>query len=83
MKMKRFMAMAIACVMAAGLVACGGSESTATTSTAGSTAGSTTASSAEATADLSGAVATGGSTSVEKVIGALSEWQKVLRLHRT
>ena len=52
--------MAIACVMAAGLVACGGSESTATTSTAGSTAGSTTASSAEATADLSGAVATGG-----------------------
>ncbi|WP_337576078.1 phosphate ABC transporter substrate-binding protein [Fournierella sp.] len=72
--MKRFMAMAIACVMAAGLVACGGSESTATTSTAGSTAGSTTASTAEETAtDLSGAVATGGSTSVEKVIGALSE----------
>ena len=74
MKMKRFMAMAIACVMAAGLVACGGSESTATTSTAGSTAGSTTAGTAEeTTADLSGAVATGGSTSVEKVIGALSE----------
>lgn len=74
MKMKRFMAMAIACVMAAGLVACGGSESTATTSTAGSTAGSTTASTAEeTTTDLSGAVATGGSTSVEKVIGALSE----------
>ena len=74
MKMKRFMAMAIACVMAAGLVACGGSESTATPSTTGSTAGSTTASTAEeTTADLSGAVATGGSTSVEKVIGALSE----------
>ncbi|OUP24746.1 phosphate ABC transporter substrate-binding protein [Gemmiger sp. An194] len=72
--MKRFMAMAIACVMAAGLVACGGSESTATTSTTGSTAGSTTAGTAEeTTADLSGAVATGGSTSVEKVIGALSE----------
>ena len=74
MEMKRFMAMAIACVMAAGLVACGGSESTATTSTTGSTAGSTTAGTAEeTTADLSGAVATGGSTSVEKVIGALSE----------
>lgn len=74
MKMKRFMAMAIACVMAAGLVACGGSESIATTSTTGSTAGSTTAGTAEeTTADLSGAVATGGSTSVEKVIGALSE----------
>lgn len=74
MKMKRFMAMAIACVMAAGLVACGGSESTATTSTTGSTAGSTTAGTAEeTTANLSGAVATGGSTSVEKVIGALSE----------
>ncbi|MDY4167787.1 MAG: phosphate ABC transporter substrate-binding protein [Fournierella sp.] len=72
--MKRFMAMAIACVMAAGLVACGGSESTATTSTTGSTAGSTTAGTAEeTTANLSGAVATGGSTSVEKVIGALSE----------
>ncbi len=70
MKMKRFMAMAIACVMAAGLVACGGSESTATTSTAGSTTASTAE---ETTADLSGAVATGGSTSVEKVIGALSE----------
>ena len=75
MKMKRFMAMAIACVMAAGLVACGGSESTATTSTTtGSTAASTaTESTAEETTDLSGAVATGGSTSVEKVIGALSE----------
>lgn len=70
MKMKRFMAMAIACVMAAGLVACGGSESTATTSTAGSTTAGTAE---ETTADLSGAVATGGSTSVEKVIGALSE----------
>lgn len=67
--------MAIACVMAAGLVACGGSESTATTSTTDSTAAtSTTASTAEeTTADLSGAVATGGSTSVEKVIGALGE----------
>lgn len=75
MKMKRFMAMAIACVMAAGLVACGGSESTATTSTTDSTAATstTTESTAEETADLSGAVATGGSTSVEKVIGALSE----------
>ena len=75
MKMKRFMAMAIACVMAAGLVACGGSESTATTSTTASTAAtSPTASTAEeTTADLSGAVATGGSTSVEKVIGALGE----------
>lgn len=74
MKMKRFMAMAIACVMAAGLVACGGSESTATTGTTESTAATTTTeSTAEETADLSGAVATGGSTSVEKVIGALSE----------
>lgn len=75
MKMKRFMAMAIACVMAAGLVACGGSESTATTSTTDSTAATSTAASTaeETTADLSGAVATGGSTSVEKVIGALGE----------
>lgn len=67
MKIKRFMAMAIACVMAAGLVACGGSDSTAST-TGSSAAGST----ADTTA-LSGGVATGGSTSVEAVIGALSE----------
>ena len=74
MKMKRFMAMAIACVMAAGLVACGGSNSTAsTTSTAGSTTASSAAGSKADTTALSGAVATGGSTSVEKVIGALSE----------
>lgn len=74
MKIKRFMAMAIACVMAAGLVACGGSDSTASTaSTAGSTTASSAAGSKADTTALSGAVATGGSTSVEKVIGALSE----------
>lgn len=77
MKMKRFFAMAVACVMAAGMVACGGSTSsgsTAGTSTAGgaSSTGST-ATGTVATGDLKGSVATGGSTSVEKVIGALSE----------
>lgn len=58
MKMKRFFAMAMACVMAAGLVACGGTD-------ANTTSGTTTS--------LKGGVATGGSTSVEKVIGGLSE----------
>lgn len=60
MKMKRFFAMVVACVMAAGLVACGGTD-------AGSTGNSATAT------GVKGAVATGGSTSVEKVIGGLSE----------
>ncbi len=62
MKMKRFFAMAMACVMAAGLVACGGTEAN---STSGAASGTTTS--------LKGGVATGGSTSVEKVIGGLGE----------
>lgn len=74
MKMKRFFAMAVACVMAAGLVACGGSESTATTSETAVSGSQASSQSAQAGAnELKGGVATGGSTSVEKVIGALSE----------
>ncbi len=72
MKMKRFIAMTVACVMAAGLVACGGGASS-SAATGSSTGAATGSSAAAAGAELSGGVATGGSTSVEKVIGALSE----------
>lgn len=82
MKLKKIAALLTVCAMGAGLVACG-SDSASTTAasdntsktTSGSatekaTDGKTTAAAAE---DLSGSIATGGSTSVEKVIGALSE----------
>lgn len=57
MKMKKVLAMAAACAMMIGMTACSGASS---------------GGGAEGTG-LSGSVATGGSTSVEKVIGALSE----------
>ncbi len=60
MKMKRVIAMLTACSLAAMLTACGGG-------------GQQPADGGEAAAALSGAVTTGGSTSVEKVIGVLSE----------
>ena len=60
MKMKRVLAMLTACSLAAMLTACGGG-------------GQQPADGGEAAAALSGAVTTGGSTSVEKVIGVLSE----------
>ncbi len=75
MKMKRFLAFTAACVMAAGLVACGGSDSTGSTTTPSSAEGKpeTSQSAPSKTDELAGAVATGGSTSVEKVVGALIE----------
>ena len=78
--MKRKLATFLVCVMAMGLVACStgdnseSSSSASSSSNTSSTSQTTEESSSEAsTGDLSGAVATGGSTSVEKVIGALSE----------
>lgn len=62
MKLRRIFAIFTACALAASLTACGGSQDA--TSDSGETSESTA---------LSGAIATGGSTSVEKVIGALSE----------
>lgn len=67
MKLRRIFAIFTACALAASLTACGGS----TDSTASDT--QDTGDSTSASSTLSGAVATGGSTSVEKVIGALSE----------
>lgn len=64
MKLRRIFAIFTACALAASLTACGGSQDTESQADAGETTESTT---------LSGAIATGGSTSVEKVIGALSE----------
>ncbi len=67
MKFRRIFAIFTACALAASLTACGGN----TDSTASDTQDTGDTTSASST--LSGAVATGGSTSVEKVIGALSE----------
>ena len=58
---KRVFALFTACALMASLTACGGTQD------------QTADNSGEQTATLNGAVATGGSTSVEKVIGALSE----------
>ena len=60
--MKKFIALALALVMALSLVACGGSNSDNTTPDDNS-----------GDAALTGTVSTDGSTSMEKVIGALSE----------
>ncbi len=82
MKLKKIAALLTVCAMGASLAACG-SDSATTTAAEKTTSGSTTTAgtekeaddktSAEVAEDLSGSIATGGSTSVEKVIGALSE----------
>lgn len=59
MKLRRIFSVFTACALAASLTACGGASSDASADPASDT--------------LSGSIATGGSTSVEKVIGALSE----------
>ena len=84
MKLKKIAALLTVCAMGASLAACG-SDSASTTAANKTTSGSATTTkadteketdgktSAAAAEDLSGSIATGGSTSVEKVIGALSE----------
>ncbi len=61
MKIKRTLAFLTACTLTATLAACGGTSNTGTPAAG------------DDTASLSGSVSLGGSTSVEKVIGALSE----------
>lgn len=68
--MKRIVASLLAGALALSLVACGDSDSS---SAPASTAGSASTGSASAATELSGAVTTGGSTSVESVIGILTE----------
>ena len=68
--MKRIVASLLAGALALSLVACGGSDSS---SAPASTAGSASTGSASAATELSGAVTTGGSTSVESAIGILTE----------
>ena len=69
MNMKSIKGITSALLTVAMLAGCG-SSSSASASTA---AAATSAAASEATADLSGTVSTDGSTSMEKVIGALSE----------
>ena len=67
MKLKRLFALFTACALAASLTACGSSDDTQAADN------TQDAAQTEETSELSGSVATGGSTSVEAVIGALSE----------
>lgn len=78
MKLKKVAAIFAACVMGMSMVACGGNDSGSDNSSAAEDTGDaeTTEEPAEeeaASEDISGAIATGGSTSVEDVIGTLSE----------
>ena len=69
--MKKIISIALAAVLALALLAgCGSSAAPATTT---ATAADSAAPASEAPAELSGTVATDGSTSMEKVIGALGE----------
>lgn len=68
---RSFLTVCGAVAAAAALSACGGSASSAAASSTASTAASSTA--ASAAAELSGNVATGGSTSMKNVIAALTE----------
>lgn len=72
--MKKIISLLLALTMAFALVSCGSSTSTTTdTADATSAAETSTTEKTETTANLTGSVSTNGSTSMEKVIGALSE----------
>ena len=73
--MKKIFAMVLAGIMMLSLAACGGTGSSTPAAASSEPAGAsgTPASSAPAASTLSGKVTTGGSTSVEKVIGAFIE----------
>ena len=65
--MKKFIALALTLVMALSLVACGSSDNN------GGNAADNQDNSGDTAAAITGTVSTDGSTSMEKVIGALSE----------
>ena len=72
--MKRIVSIALCLILALSLAACGQTAApAATTAPAASAAPATEAPATTAAAKLSGTVATDGSTSMEKVIGALGE----------
>lgn len=79
MKMKKFMSVLASSLMILGLAACGSSTSSESASSApassapASSAPASSAASEAPAAELSGTVSTNGSTSMEKVIGVLSE----------
>ena len=69
--MKKLIALAAVAAMCVSMVGCGNSQKSTEGSTAAAESGSTAA--AETSGSLSGTVSTDGSTSMEKVIGALGE----------
>ena len=71
--MKKLFAVILAGALALSLAACGSASSSSAAAPAASAPASAPAASSAAPAALSGKVTTGGSTSVEKVIGALTE----------
>ncbi len=72
--MKKLISAVLAGSMAVSLAACGGSAASSSTAAApAATEAPAASSTAAAASDLSGKVTTGGSTSMEKVIGALQE----------
>ena len=72
--MKKLISAVLAGSMAVSLAACGGSAASSSTAAApAATEAPAASSTAPAASDLSGKVTTGGSTSMEKVIGALQE----------
>ena len=74
MKLKRIIALSLsAAALALSLSACGGSASSTTASSAAASSTAASSVAASAAGDLSGNVATGGSTSMKNVIAALTE----------
>lgn len=71
--MKKFVAFAAALCMAVSLAACGSAPSSSAPAANTDSSDTTVSTPASETSELEGAVTTGGSTSVEKVIGALGE----------
>ena len=71
--MKKFVAFAAALCMAVSLAACGSAPSSSAPAANTDSSDTTTSTPASQTAELEGAVTTGGSTSVEKVILAMQE----------
>ena len=70
---RSFLTVCGAVAAAAALSACGGSASSATASSAAASSTAASSVAASAAGDLSGNVATGGSTSMKNVIAALTE----------
>lgn len=71
--MKKILAIALSALLAVSMAACSNNSTTSSSSSVPAPSQSSTAASSTDAAELSGKVSTNGSTSMEKVIGALSE----------